>query len=301
MPKAFLETDKVKWLELYRSGKTEKWIAREQAKCDIRTVKRGIEEARRKQYARDAGVELIKEALRKHQDSLLQELDEILSNLVVPQYAFATFSWQYNGKSVSLEHESPADGQVVDHSRSGRQELTLRRLLRQHLKNDRLWKALTLWEKANAAHLSAQTRLQRATVSLLEQKTGYKLAGPGDVPPPVLYSYTVGNLVFSMVLRYAFGSDKTSELENEILAHPEGGDVTYRDTILAKAPGNEEGTKQSILSTVRELEASPEARLVVSTYQTLNDMTARARRVVEEIKLLGLIFGQCEVCRRLGV
>ena len=92
MPRKFLDTDKRKWLNLYESGKTEIWIARERAKCDPRTVKRGIEEARRKQDARVARAELIKDALRKHQDSLLEELDKILAALTVPSEDFVALS-----------------------------------------------------------------------------------------------------------------------------------------------------------------------------------------------------------------
>ena len=54
MPRKFLDADKRKWLELYDSGKSEKWIAKQHAKCDARTVKRGIEEARRIQDAKIA-------------------------------------------------------------------------------------------------------------------------------------------------------------------------------------------------------------------------------------------------------
>ena len=81
MPKKFLDTDKRKWLKLYEDGKTEIQIAKEYAKCDLRTVRRGIEEARHKLDVKVARAELLKEALRKHQDSLFKELDEIIHRI----------------------------------------------------------------------------------------------------------------------------------------------------------------------------------------------------------------------------
>ena len=60
----------------------------------------------------------------------------------------------------------------------------MRGLLKEHLKNDRLWKVLAQWKKAYAAHLTARIALQRKTVTLLEEETGYKLVDKHDVPPP---------------------------------------------------------------------------------------------------------------------
>ena len=48
MPRKFDDARKKEWLELYEQGKTEKWIAH-RSKCDVRTVKKAINDA-------DAGV-----------------------------------------------------------------------------------------------------------------------------------------------------------------------------------------------------------------------------------------------------
>jgi len=39
----------------------------------------------------------------------------------------------------------------------------------------------------------------------------------------------------------------------------------------------------------------------VETYRALEQVTIRTRQVVETIRLLGLVPGQCEICRRLGM
>jgi hypothetical protein len=306
MPKKFLETDKRKWLELYESGKTEKWIARELAKCDLRTVKRGIEEARRKQDVVIARRELVKDALRKHQDGLLEELDKILSALYLPTEDYVVLPWHRGGDFILSESETlarkgqPGDvSEFIKDSRS--QGGTVRRLLKEHLKNDRLWKVLTQWEKTSTAHLTARMMLQRKTVAVIQKKTGCKLVDRNDVPRPFLYSYTTGDLFFRATLRQAFGAQKDIDLESDIVVNTTSGDVRYHSLVLAEAPGNEEKVKINLLGAFRELKRSSEAVSVVDSYKALEEAAMRVRQVVEQIKLLGLITGQCEICRRLGM
>ena len=78
MRKKFLMPDYRKWLELYENGESERWIAREHAKCDVRTVKRGIEKASLERDARMVRTELLRQALKSHQESLLDLMKEIL-------------------------------------------------------------------------------------------------------------------------------------------------------------------------------------------------------------------------------
>ena len=298
MPKKFSENDKRKWLELYENGKSEKWIARELVKCDLRTVRRGIEEARRKQDVVIARRELVKDALRKHQDSLLEELDKILSALSLPTEDYVVLPWQRGGDSILTESETDVSAlATVPRSEGG----AVRQLLKEHLRNDRLWKVLAQWEKMYAAHLTARTILQRKTVTVIQDKTGCKLVDRNDVPGPFLYSYTTGDLFFRVTLRHAFGVQKDINLESEIAANTASGDVRYHSLVLAEAPGNEEKIRLNLIKAFRKLKRSSEAVSVVDTYKTLEEAVIRVRQVVEQIKLLGLIPGQCEICRRLGM
>jgi hypothetical protein len=298
MPKKFLDTDKRKWFELYEAGKTEIQIAKEYARCDLRTVRRGIEEARRKQDVVFARRELVKDALRKHQESLLQELDNILNELSLPTEDYVVLPWSHGGDSILIESETPAST-LATAQRS--EDRTVRGLLREHLRNDRLWKALALWEKARAAHLNSRIILQRKTVVAIQGKTGYKLVDRNDIPRPFLYSYTTGDLFFRATLYQAFGSHKDIDLEREITVNTVSGDVRYSSLVLAEAPGKEEEVKTNLINAFRELKGSPEAVSVVDTYKTLEEAGMRVRKVIQQIKLLGLIPGQCEICRRLGM
>jgi hypothetical protein len=71
--------------------------------------------------------------------------------------------------------------------------------------------------------------------------------------------------------------------------------------ILAVTPSREQETKQNLLDALRILIESPEIEPVVDTYQALEQSAVKTRQVVEGIRLLGLVPGQCEICRRLGM
>ncbi len=297
MPRQFLDSDKKQWLVLYESGKSEKWIAREHAKCDPRTVKKGIEEARRKQDARTARAEILKDALRRHQDSLLEELDRILPSLVLPAEDYVVVSWYPWRGDIQSQTVDTLLSPGMSESRVG----PVRRLLKQHLRNDRLWRLLAQQEKAYMEHAAATLTLQQKTVSIIEEKTGSKLVDRDDVPPPFVCSYTTGDLFFRTILRKTLGTSKSIDLETDIVAKTNSGDVVYHGLKLAKAPGDEKKTKRNLLDALATLEASSEVDQVADAYEALKEATMKARQVIEQIKLLGLIPGQCEICQRLGI
>jgi hypothetical protein len=300
MPKKFDDTKKKEWLELYDKGKSEKWIAK-RAECDVRTVKNGINDARLKRDVATARIELVKDALHNHQGGLLEELDRIKTSLVVPEREFALLSWNPGKNSVlddTGERTELEDGE----------DSTMYRLLKEHLKRDKLWRVLVQWKKARATHLAAKLALQRKTVTLLEEKTGYKLAGD-DGTSPYVCSYTAGHVIYKNAIDLAFAApdkkgqkDIIEKMEAAITVNTNNGDVIFQaGSILAIAPGSEQATRQHLLDALRSLGRSPQAKAVVDTYHTLEQITTKARQVVEDARLLGLVPGQCQICRRLGV
>jgi len=300
MPRKFDDAKKKEWLELYDGGKSEKWIAN-RAKCDVRTVKNAINEARLKRDVAVARIELVKDALHNHQDGLLEEIDRIKTGLVVPERDFTVLSWNRGnnsilddaGEQIKLEND---------------EDSTMRRLVKEHLRRDKVWRVLTQWKKARTNHLVAKLALQRKTVTLLEEKTSYKVID-GDGPSPFVCSYTAGALVYKAAIDVAFAAlderaqkDIIKKMEAAITVNTHNGDVVFGSgSILAVAPGSEQATRQHLLDALKNLGKSAEAKAVVETYQALEQITTKARHVVEDIRLLGLVPGQCEICRRLGI
>lgn len=300
MPKKFDDARKKEWLEFYDHGKSEKSIAN-RAKCDIRTVRRAINEARLKRDVVVARIELVKDALRKHQDGLLEELDRIMSYLVAPPKDFAVLSWHHGENSILNDTGEQVELETGEDS-------AVSRLLKEHLRQDKLWRVLAQWEKANANHLAAKLAFQRKTVTLLEEKTSYKLID-GDGTSPFMCSYTAGHVIYKNAIDMAFAApdekaqkDIIERMEAAITVNTNNGDVVFGSgSILAVAPGSEQAIRQHLLDALKDLGKSPEAKAVVETYQALEQITKKARQVVEDIKLLGLVPGQCEICHRLGM
>jgi hypothetical protein len=305
MPKKFSIADKHKWLEQYESGKSEASIANG-SKCDLRTVRRGIEEARRARDAQVARIDLLKQAVLKHQESLLNKTGEILSTLTMPAHDWAVLSWHENIESVlsesDLDMEDSEEDEASDHLKDfDVQADMVESMLQQHLRGDRLWKTLAWREKAYSSHRLARIALQYKVVSLLEEETGYKLETRGDVPPPFLYSYTAGDLLYRMTLAHAFGDSKNDAWQDEIIADTSAGSVKYRNMILAEVPGKADKCRKNMLSAFRKMLLLAEVTRVVNTYKESEESTFKAKQAVEEIRLLGLVPGVCKTCRRLGM
>ena len=138
-------------------------------------------------------------------------------------------------------------------------------------------------------------------VNLLEEETGYQLEAGGHVPPPFLYSYTTGDLFYRMTLRRAFGDRRNDEWQDEIVVDTSAGYVRHRNLILAEVPGKADECREKLLDAFRRTQMLSEVTRVVATYRELEESTFRARRAIEEIRLLGLVPGACKICRRLGM
>jgi hypothetical protein len=92
------------------------------------------------------------------------------------------------------------------------------------------------------------------------------------------------------------------KMEAAITVNTNNGDVILgRGSILAVAPATEQATRQHLLDVLKDLGRSPEAKAVVDTHHAFEQITTKARRVVEDARLLGLVPGQCDICRRLGM
>ena len=135
----------------------------------------------------------------------------------------------------------------------------------------------------------------------MREKTGYGVFDRPPEPPPYLFSYTAGSILYQDIIGLALGLHTKSDLEKDIVADSQDGTVKYQHSILAKAPGSERDCRNHILEAYRELIKSEEYQVVESSYRELDELAVKARQAVEDIVLLGYIPGQCRVCRRLGM
>lgn len=298
MPREIPLTEKTEWLKARQEGQSQAAIARRFGR-DVRTIKRGIEEVRRAQDSQAARMELLKDALQNHQKALLGIIDDVLSalvplptNLELPlQRHYTPVTIPLSGATVSYDSEK---GWIVTLEDEG---TALWGLVREHLRRDRMWNALNRWEKAIAAHLEARMALKLKTAALLEKKTGLKM----DPAQPTYVEPSVVELFYEVALNRALGIPDTRSPEKNIMASGDGYVLYFNSRIANTEAGAEDKCVKDMLDALKKLQMSPEVGDAVATYRELEESTAKARRAVEEISLLGLVPGQCRVCRRLGI
>jgi len=233
MPKKMPVEEKRKWLEEYESGKSETAIASKYSR-DIRTIRSGIEEVRREQDVRLARVELLKEALRKHQESLEDELRDILREIENSPDDFAPLSWHRGDNFVFSKKEARQEDKNSRFAKRGRRSaqeaVTVLDLLRQHLRSDKskLWTWLTQWEKVHDAYLADRKLLQRKAVAILENRTGYKVVDAKEqITPPFLYSHVAGHWLYKSALDSTLSPRHSYFNEDDIVADTQRGVVTH--------------------------------------------------------------------------
>lgn len=303
MPKKISIIRKREWLQHYEEGQPEAAIARD-AHCDTRTVKAGIEEARRERVASLARGDLVKEALRAHHGSLLGVIEEVLSALKLPP-STQQIPWKgiFSADSMRIEGGTAQYDNLVGPRVTGIsldvEDKTEWGLLQEHLKKDPFWKALGRWKEAMASHLEARIIMKLELARLLMERTGYQFAKE-TASAPSLYPSAV-DVLFQQIIQQSLRLAATGKLEDNIIIDDDRGEVRLGQTsILAHAPGAEEECKKCILDAVNTVRGSEEAKNVISTYRTAEQLTAKARQAADEIRMMGLVPGQCHICRRLG-
>jgi len=81
-----------------------------------------------------------------------------------------------------------------------------------------------------------------------------------------------------------------------------GGRSRYDETILAHAPGMEQEYREHLISAISDLmHKHEEVNSVSKTYKVVEELAVKVRQTAEELSSMGLVPGQCRICRRLGM
>ena len=304
MPRTYLPHQKIRWLDLFESGKTEKWIAN-YTKCDYRTVKKGIEEARRDRYAIAAQVELVKDALRGHKDQLLMVLDEMRLMMAMPADNLEIRTERNGGMSpISLTRArvraDSSGGLLLD---VPAEETVAWELIQQHLKGDKVWRSYKEWKEAVLTHIQAKVDLKSAVARFIKDKTDLGIrdkVSQGDETGSV-YPETV-QLFYEVATYRSLGRIDGTNLEGRMVASPDGYVRNgVGGTSLAYAPLGADECRKELLQALESLYRSSEVERVGTSHSRLQEVIDRTRRIIDEIALLHMLPGSCRVCRRLGI
>jgi hypothetical protein len=292
---------KRKWLDMFEQGKTEVQIAREE-KRDPRTITKGIEEVAKAGRLASAEAEMLRGALLRHQDQLINVLKGISTMLVPPPY-----NLELREEKDGLLAPIPLSGARLDHI--SEEQMTLKihdedklewGLLQEHLKKDKLWVALRKWRRDLIGHVQAVWQFKQEVKAQLEKETGMKFRQYKDDERPEYLLPETADLLFKVGINKILGIPDGTDLENNLfdrddgfVRHGPGG------TKLAKCK-NTKICKKKIAIVITSLPSVIKALVVKRTHRELADIIKSAKGQADEILLLGMITGKCRVCRRLG-
>lgn len=304
MPKTYLPYQKQKWLEFFEKGKSEKWIAN-YTKCDYRTVKKGIQEARQERNGIAAQVELVKEALTDHKNQLLTVLDEMRLMVVMPQDDLEIRTLA-NGRvaPISLIRARMSSDEIGNLVLDVPTEETVAwELIQEHLKGDKLWKSYKDWKLAVLTHMKDRINLKSRAEEFIKNETGLNISEkPSGIDETAhVYSLTV-QLFYEVAIRRSLNIPDATNLEGRMIASADGY-VRFNEggSILAYAPNKSDKSRKALASAIESLYRSSQVEELSISYARLQEITNKTRRIIDEIALLHMLPGSCRVCRRLGV
>lgn len=296
MPRKYSADDRGKWLTLSEEGRSESWIANNY-KIDLRTIKTGIIEARRSREFHAARTDLIRDALKKHQEGLLASLASLESSLALPAVDYAPESWyQRKEPAFGLKDKEEMRERLVQ---QGKPEKSKPSMLRQHLKNNRLWHSLDQWQKAYNEHLLARLEFQYKVIALIKEKTGLDVVSRAHATPFV-YSYGAGDIFYKHALYNALSGHDDADFLANTRIDTERHRVFYIGTTLAELTGQEEEYRSRLLEAYDKVKKATELAETSSTYKALENLLPPIKEVISEYQLLGLLPGSCNICERIG-
>ena len=299
------------WLERYESGERQDDIAKKD-KVNPRTVRDHLERARQERDFESAQREHLREALRAHQDDMLELIGRVNLAAEVPPLGSTPAS--------SLDHifeDSASATQVVtvpthpletsarpgeDRNPSPREihladeGTRLWRALKEHLGKDRLWRDIGDWKRSLLDEVEAREALSRAITEKAEATFGLPVNRTSREPR---LTTTLVRLIDVEVTKRALG-EPASDLTSRLQADGERLDDPITSTYLAEHVAEPARVKDGLPLMIEELVASPEAERAAQTHRDLQHRSRKVRETAEEYILLHHIRGRCSLCRKLG-
>ena len=281
MPKVYSLEEKNQWLTLSDQGKTEDEIKKSSEdwnNLDNRTLRNGIAEARAVQERGYVKQQMLLNAFEKHNEDLRNVLTNIGKVVVVPPHDLK-ITW---GNDIWKHPVILSGGAVMIVNLDGNPTMSIEaesgligQMLREHIKHDSLWAALRMWKSATVKHLYARKMLMQTLETAIIQEAG--LADSiteidGQSP----------ELVVKLRGRY-------QSWMQEIMGRT---DTIFRKDEVYPTPDSSE-------QAIEQIDASHECTDVLDTLIELQVITNKVQKKIEEWSFVGLIPGECRICKKL--
>jgi hypothetical protein len=237
---------------------------------------------------------------------LNEALDMIIDELRLPDPYLTELAWlairihqtpSEPGRATEME-ETKAPRREVD-------EFSDRALLIEHLRNGKTWREFADWQRSSDKHRIACGQLQIKAIVALADLTGLRIPDKVDVTTtPFLHAENTGDLLCRAVVKHLSGGQDIETVVKEIIVNGDRGAVLHGTTVLV------EGIKEykeltecrdSIVKALETLKESSEAMQVLDTYHQMEKALPKARNELRAVRLLGVLPGQCRLCRQFGL
>ena len=304
MPKKIPMSEKRKWLNDFDEGIPASEIAKKKTKA-LKVIKRGIDEARAERDGAAARAEIVKDALIKHQHQLMSIINR-LSDAAEPPPADLELRREKSGSLVPIPLPASRivyiseQGLIVELSD---ENTALWKLLREHLTRDRIWSTIKNWKGAMVNHIQARTGLELGIKRLIERETGFKF--PDEKTPKskgdYINPFTI-RLFYTVQIRKALGISDETNPQNRMFA---GEDGYVRNgeggSELAYCPGKQQECREALIKAFNKIPDLTEVKKVIATDAELKNVSNKLKRILEDIRLMGLIPGRCRICSRISL
>lgn len=296
MPRVVPYEQKEVWYEEHQRGATVGRLARTYKK-DPRTIQHGIEEVGQRRLGAEVRSDLLREALKKHQEDMLDVVDRVVDAMrTTPVHIDRIHQGSMPSTFAGMRGVRVATSKsvYVDVSLDAEKEL-LWELLGAHMGKDKAYRHLALWKVALTNELNSRVALRRHMVLRLTKEAGLEIdrdAGRSNTVS-ALGVHEISKAVVSRAL-------------GEIPPYPfsvssDHGEVAINGGLGGRLEEGNEAALKSISALPRTIQGDEPTSKLRSCREALTAEADRARRSFEEISVAHYIPGTCLSCRKFGV
>jgi hypothetical protein len=296
MPRNVPYEQKEAWYEEHQRGATVGRLARTHKK-DPRTIQRGIEEVGQRRLGADVRSDLLRDALKRHQEDMLDLVDRVVASMrTTPIHIDSIHQGSTPSAIAGLVGVKgvASDGVYGKVTLDAEKEL-LWELLGAHIGRDKAYRHLARWKAALSDELNSRVALRSHVVSRLIEEAGVEMdrdAGRSNTVS-ALGVHEISKAVVSRAL-------------GEIPPYPfsvssDHGEVAINGGLGGRLEEGNEAALKSISALPRTIQGDEPTSKLRSCREALTAEADRARRSFEEISVAHYIPGTCLSCRKFGV
>lgn len=263
---------------------------------DPRTIQRGIEEVAQRRLGADVRSDLLRDALKRHQDDMLDLVDRVSALM---RTSYLHIDRIHHGLTPSTipgldgVRAAVAEGMYQEVTLDAEREL-LWELLGAHVGRDKAYRHLTQWKVALRDELNSRLALRRHVVSrLIEANVEIDRDANKLNSVSALGVHELSKALVSRVL------GETPPYPFDVAS--DQGEISINGGLGGRLTEDREATLSVIKALPRGVQGDEAAEGLRSCREALTAAANRARRSFEEIRASHYLPGTCLSCKKFGL